>query len=44
MQEVKTVGNTDETIDLDVKSEYSITDLPAKMQRFIHLLLLVNIL
>lgn len=37
MREVKTVGNTDEITDLDVTNEYSITDLPAKMQRFIHL-------
>ena len=37
MREVKTVGNTNEITDLDVTSEYSITDLPAKMQRFIHL-------
>jgi len=34
---VKTTGNTDEITDLDVTNEYSITDLPAKMQRFIHL-------
>lgn len=34
MQEVKTIGNTNK---LDVTSEYSITDLPAKMQRFVHL-------
>lgn len=37
MQEVKIVGNTNENTSLDITNEYSITDLSAKMQRFVHL-------